>query len=294
LYLDQNETWPHLVQEKLNERRPNSQVWVGNIGKSARKTPDHVLQLKYLLPQYPRLDAVILLLGASDLFLTLRWGDGENNPYYSTGIGTRQAALKRAFDVVVEQDPFAPYYEQTAMWRIINRIRQAQTQVATLDETEVEDEAGRVYIERRQKRQESQILDELPDLSVGLAEYARNVNNIINVAQAHGVRVILMTQPTLWRPDLSQQEEALLWLGQGPGRKYFYSPAALEKAITLYNQQLLDICQQRQVECIDLAPAIPKTGAMYYDDAHFTEAGAREVADFVADYLTSHPPFSTQ
>jgi hypothetical protein len=295
LYLDQTEAWPYLVQTGLNQSLADQgrQVWVGNIGKSARKTHDHIVQLKYLLPQFPNLDAVLLLLGASDLFLTLRYADSPDNPYRSTAPGAQQAALARAFDIVPEQKPDTPFYQQTTFWRITSQTLKAQARVGLPEEIEVEDEAGYVYVERRLKRKNARITEILPDyLSAGLAEYTQNVHRIIDQAQAHGVRVILMTQPMLWRADLTQAEKDLLWLGQGPGREFFYSPAALDRAMTMYNQALLDICAQRQVECIDLAAAIPKTADIFYDDAHYTEEGARQVAAVVEDYLLSQPPFS--
>ena len=61
-YLDQGETWPYLLQNRL-ARVMGQKVWVGNVGKSGMNTRDHILHTKYLLPQFPKIDAVLLLVG---------------------------------------------------------------------------------------------------------------------------------------------------------------------------------------------------------------------------------------
>ncbi len=71
LYLDQEETWPALVQGLLRERAPALGVQVENAGVSGRDTRDHVVQARHLLPQLPDLDCVLLLCGVNDLTLRL-------------------------------------------------------------------------------------------------------------------------------------------------------------------------------------------------------------------------------
>jgi hypothetical protein len=58
-----------------------------------------------------------------------------------------------------------------------------------------------------------------------------------------------------------------------------------------YNETLLDACSVDGLECLDLASAIPRDSRFFYDDEHFTEAGAHLVAKQLNDYLLSKPPF---
>jgi hypothetical protein len=108
------------------------------------------------------------------------------------------------------------------------------------------------------------------------------------------VRLILLTQPTLWRADLSDAEKDLLWTGGpgldrlGPGREY-YSASALAEGMRLYNERLLAVCRERGAECFDLAAWIPRDTSIFWDDAHFTEEGARRVAELVSGYLLADP-----
>ena len=288
-FLDQTEAWPQRLQDELNNYSKSTKVWVGNAGQSGRTTREHTLHIKYLLPQYPSLDTVILLIGVNDL--GLRFSQGEAyTPDYLPSLDARQALMRRAFDIWPTQNPNSPYYTQTAAWRLLSRSR---LRPAPAEETRgiiEEDDAGESYIQRRAERKTRPIRENLPDLSLSLAEYERNINTIIDSAQEHQVRLILMTQPTFWRNDLTQAEKNLLWFGWGPEREFFYSLEAMIQGMAAYNEKLLEVCRQRQVECIDLATLLPKDTTVFYDDVHFNESGAERVAKVVADYLLRHEP----
>ena len=291
LYLDQTEAWPQLLQTMLNEAQQSRRVWVANAGKSGFNSREHVLQAQYLLPQYPDIEVVILLVGGNDFNLRLIEGDSYK-PDYLLLPGAKQVLLKRVFTILPARNPDLHYYEQSAVWRLLNRVEQAQARRATVDAIDTEDNRGEVYLARRERRKKGMLEDTLPDLGPGLAEYHRNLNTIIDLAQARQVRLILITQPTLWRPGLTQAEQDLFWLGWQPGHKIFYSVETLRQGMEIYNQKLLEICQQRHLECIDLATALPKDSALFYDEIHFNEQGAAQVARIIADYLLDRSPFT--
>jgi hypothetical protein len=136
------------------------------------------------------------------------------------------------------------------------------------------------------------MLDELPELGPALKEYSTNLEAIIALARAQSIRVILMTQPTLWRGDLSKAAIDSLWLGgigdfQLQRGNPYYSVAALTNGMRQFNEALLDVCHRHQGECLDLAGKIPKDSTVFYDDAHFTEHGAQRVAEEVSRYLST-------
>ena len=289
LFLDRTEAWPQLVQDILNEKMGEPEIWVGNVGKAGRNTREHIFQMQHLLPQYPDLDAVLLLIGVNDFILRLELGD-DYNPDYLTIPGTQQALIQRAFDVYPQQDPNTlTYYQQTAIARLFDRIQQAR-QPVVVAEAEIQNENGSNIIKRREARNVAVIQEALPDLSTSLDEYTRNVNMLVDIAQAHNLRVILLTQPFMWGSELSQAERDLLWLGWSADEGSFYSVEALATGLGVYNQRLLQICQQRQLECIDVAAALPKDTTVFYDDVHFNERGSALVAEEIAHYLLNEAP----
>ena len=107
--------------------------------------------------------------------------------------------------------------------------------------------------------------------------------------------MILLTQPVLWKPDLSEDLKRLLWNG-GVGDyvsedvNEYYAVEPLAEAMDMYNTTLLRICEERQIECVDLASALPKDTTVFYDDFHFNESGAEKVAELVVQYLLQNKP----
>src|SRR5262249_33077238 len=129
----------------------------------------------------------------------------------------------------------------------------------------------------RKTRAEANLVGTLPPLGSGLDEYERNVREIASLAHARSLRLVVVTQPSLWRAAMAESEQALLWWGWRPDGR-FYTTAALASAMEAYNHRLLDICVSAKIECIDLAGRIPRSPLYFFDDLHFTEAGSARVA----------------
>ena len=130
----------------------------------------------------------------------------------------------------------------------------------------------------------------LPDIESGRSAYASRINELITIAHRADVDIILMTQPVLWRSGLNATERESLWAG-GPalgrfrkGASYF-SAKALSDGMKVYNDTLLEICETRGIDCLDLDAVIPRTAKVFYDDAHFTDHGSNLVSEVVAGHL---------
>ena len=116
-----------------------------------------------------------------------------------------------------------------------------------------------------------------------------------NLADAAGVRLVFVTQPSVWRERMSKVEERQLWLGSVPmdragGRAYF-TTGALARAMARYNETLLDVCRQRGLTCVDAARLLPHDTTAMYDDVHFNEQGSRLFARALAEYFRRRAPF---
>lgn len=291
LYLDQGEAWPQLLQRGLNEGRRGRRVWVGNAGKSGLDSRDHVVGLGRMLDQYRNIDAVIILVGVNDLLSRLKW-DAAYDPDFLGRAGAEQVLLKRCFSNY-EGGPL-PLYRRTAVWGL---VRDAKARLFPAPESKLEqDDAGKAYATwREHRRRAAAIRRALPDLSTALAEYARNINTLIDVARSRAARPIFVTQPAMWRDDLPPQLEDLLWTGglgeymKEPGKEY-YSAGALEAGMRLYNETLIRTCRERGAEYVDLAPLVPRDTGAFYDDVHYNEAGARLVAEVIRRHLTEEAP----
>ena len=67
----------------------------------------------------------------------------------------------------------------------------------------VADAQGEMIVRQMEfRRTTSRFVDELPNLDRHIAAYGNKLSEIVDVAQASGVRPILLTQPSIWREGL--------------------------------------------------------------------------------------------
>jgi hypothetical protein len=286
-YQDQQRTWPALLESHMHRVSPDLKAWAGNLGKCGFNTRHHVVQMKYQVPQLPRIDTMVFLVGCNDFAARLINGDAYDPDYLTTSYG-EQHQIRRTFAFYPLgfgglRDP-----KDTAWWRLIQSTKAVPPLSLGLD-----DYGNTLTRMRERRRNATELLDQLPDMKPALDEYARNLRTMIDLGTKLSARMIFLTQPSLWRPDLTNAEKALLW-GGGAGdlesheRGVYYSVDALRKGIELYNRTLIEVCAQRGVECIDLAAQMPKDPTVFFDDVHFTDRGSRMVADILDEYLDTH------
>jgi lysophospholipase L1-like esterase len=291
--LDDSEAWPHLVQDRLEATLGENAVWVGNVGRPGHGTHQHILQVGKLLAQHPEIDAVLLLVGINDMLFHLGWTlvppgarpppDPDPDHHDSAG---------EPFTVTPARDPDAAWYQQLALARIFQLLGKE----ASASQSPIIDRSFSFVIDARLARSRAHAYrDELPDLEPVLAGYAKALAEIAQLIRSAGGRLILLTQPTLWRPDLSEADQASLWMGGPPfgiepPQPVYYSIAALARGMQGFNQTLLRVCAEQGVECLDVAEKMPRDGSVFSDDAHLTERGARLLADQIAAYLAETKP----
>lgn len=294
-FIDQEKSWPYVLQRKLNSLHL-CKVWVGNVGVSSLNTREHFMHMKYLLPQYPGIDTVIILAGCNDLARRLI-EDKNYDPYFLDHYEYwEQRLIKGAFSKT-------PYfkgkyqfhignYDELAIVSLIRQITDTYFKSKTIPK-----KADNMLVNMGNVRSNwkgaAEIVEDLPDLTSGLEEYRKNINAIIDIAQFRSVRIIFMTHPSLWKKDMTEQEKNLLWLvcTEGLKSKKCYSEKALMRGMQAYNDALLQVCRARGVECIDLGKILPKSSTIFYDDVHFTDKGSLMAADVIFNYFIKKKPF---
>jgi lysophospholipase L1-like esterase len=298
--LDDTEVWTHLLEVDLGRTLDERQVWVGNIGRDGASARDHVLQLKYLLRQYPRMDVVVALVGVNDMMPTLHQGWHYRLPAAVTEPDAERDEMSRAFALFPGRLPSRfgsgagplPWYKTTALWQLGRRAkevvaRRRPIRMGIAGQSPLED--------ARHAREAATKIDSLPSLDAPMTEYRRNLNAMADLSAAAGVRLVFVTQPSAWREALSPWEEHQLWLGlieaDGASAPAYFTTRALSRAMARYNAVLLQVCHQRNLDCLDAANLLPHDTAAMYDDVHFNEQGSRSLARVLAEHFRARPPF---
>lgn len=301
MYQDDAKVWPSRIGPILSEGGAK-RVWSGGAGHSGAHSGDHVLQVRYLLEELPHLDVVVLLAGVNDVNVALGMPDTYAPVPTDLNQELHEKAVRKAFMQVPGRledawDYDAPLLKRSQIYQLIKRASRSRTRNLATQHL-VDDDRGTGMLRWRENRQKAaHILTELPDLAPALSTFQKNLTTIAELAAKHQSRLILLTQPTLWRDDLTEDEKKLLWMGgvgdymAGPGHDY-YSPGALAEAMRRFNEVTLSLCRDRQITCIDLASSLPKTTEIFYDDCHFGHTGSEKIAQIVASVLAREPPFT--
>jgi lysophospholipase L1-like esterase len=279
LYLDQEEGWVQRVQEGLNRIPGQPRTWVGNLARPSLASVHNLIHFDRLLPELPRANLLVDLIGVNDLQLALKSSYLEPTP---------ERNLDWAFAL---RPPEGGVASRLATVRAVRFVWRTWQQ-ARLGFVQTRDGAGYARLrECRQTAPLANLVDVLPDLAPGLEEYRRNLQALAERARAYGAPIVFLTQPTLWAKDMGASERSrLLAGGIGPIKTWcthqrYYSPQALAAGMQAFNDVLRDVCRAPGMTCRDLAAALPPRAEYFYDDMHFSEAGAARVAELVVGWI---------
>lgn len=117
-----------------------------------------------------------------------------------------------------------------------------------------------------------------------LGAFERNLRDLVRVAKARGIEVLVGSQASLYREDLDEAERERIWFPlahQQDGRRA--SLASMADGMRRFNETSRRVATEEEVGFVDLAAAVPKTLAFLYDDVHTTVAGGDRIADALAE-----------
>lgn len=270
LYLDDKETWPYLLMEGLGKTLDGRKVITMNIGKSGHGLRNNILALKYL-PDYYEPDLIILLTGANDVLFKLSRKDAWQ-PFNEF---EHDKTESYTFSVVSGYS-----WKSTLIYRIYEKI------TLYFRSIEPQDEFGEFLASSRLKRQNaSEWVTDIPDLTLALEDYGVGLRRVIELSNQINSTLIFMTQPYLYKEEMSEEEDASLWMTYDFGNIYFPIDTMIY-SMDSFNKKTLEVCEESKgVLCIDLEQKVPKTLQYMYDDMHFNEEGARFIANEVSMFI---------
>lgn len=262
VFLDDSETWPYLLEKNLNKTFDGKKVIVMNVGKSGHDTRDHILQLTYLADEYNP-DLVVMLIGVNDLIFTIRYGEDWkplDSDYsrafsYSPIYSLRESLSYKSFKV---------------FWGFIMGEK-------PIDPTN--------YVQKREIRANAPEIDKMPNITRGLDYYELNINKLINISKEKNVPLLLMTQPSLWKKNISNTEENS-FVDDWVVPEGHYSTPVMTEVMDQYNLRLLEVCSKNlDIFCLDLASNISKDLNNFFDEVHHTENGAKSISKQISQFI---------
>jgi lysophospholipase L1-like esterase len=120
-----------------------------------------------------------------------------------------------------------------------------------------------------------------------LPSFREYVDALVHAVQSDGHALIVASQASLYRSDLSPDDQRLLFFGPimcGDGKTY-PSMEAMKNGMRLFNDAARKVAQTRGVRFVDFDSGVPKTAEYFTDDAHLTRAGNEILARLAADAI---------
>ena len=277
--LDQSTFWPGKLQSLLRARDNQntlgaSSVHVGSIARSGVGSEALDLIFSRVLQRYPRLQLIIILVGASDV---LRWLESGAPPSPPAAVQVNDTF--RCHPEV----PFGLRPSRLASAELLLRLRHRW-----LRPIQFQDRACKWIGRARAMRADAkEIRTTVPDPGPMLRHFDTHFRSAIERAKAHADRVLVVRQPWFDRP-CTRAEAALMWhgaIGQAWKEQVttFFSHDVLRRLMTALDAKASEIARELDVEQLDVQPFLQPGVDTYYDFFHLTPLGSSTFAAIVAD-----------
>jgi lysophospholipase L1-like esterase len=278
-FIDQREAWPAVAQRFLS--RPDSldllharRAHVGNLGRSLATCGQLRLVLERVLPRYERLDAIVLMVGASDV---VEW--------LARGAPPEAVAVPIATGDVFDEHPEGPFGwtpGKLALRRILASWRRS-----LLGSLETHRNAGRgVARARRMRAQATEVIDVLPDAAGMLGRFEESFRALLHAARAKAGSVVVL-RPCWARggPEPDAPEHGWMFadgdLRSEPVQRW-YSQRVADRLLEMVERRMSAIVRELGLPEIDPKLLVEAGPAHFYDAGHLTPAGCEILGQAVA------------
>ena len=282
LALTEEASWPGALERILNTpdhlRLLGAQrVHVGNIGRSGVSSRELDLILERVLPRYGRLAVIVIMVGGSDIF---QW--------FEEGAPPTLPSVPPTADEAFAVHPEKRFGWKPRQWATIELARRLRRR--WLRPLEVREQAGKWLAAARKMRAEApDVRTTLPDPRGLLDSFERHFRRLLQRAQAHADRVLVLRQPW-FEKDYTAEEAACFWHG-GMGKAWkqtvttYFSLQVVNQVVHLLDARAARVAETLGIEHRDLRSVLAPSLENYYDYMHYTPAGAAVVAREVATAL---------
>lgn len=276
MLLSDGKTWPDVLGRRL--AGSFDRVWVNNAGLGGQSTFGHLVMMDdHVIERAPKV--VLFLVGVNDVGL----GQPKRADMADAADGVNVYSLRSWAKTLTGQSYVA------ALGLNIYRSSKAK-RLRVLDEGEVDftalDTVPPMPEAEKARQRELHRTEHLP-------AYEERVTALVAVSRTNGIEPVLITGPMLFGPV--RDDVTGVNLGN---LAWDYESGFRWELMELYNDVVRRVGQRDGVLVVDLARRLPKSSRLFYDNVHFTNAGAERVAEVVYDDLcpflaTRYPDHAT-
>ena len=263
VHLDDRKTWTYLLQAALSATlRPD--IEVVNTGLHGLRAVHHLATMKETLRLEP--DMYLFMLGAND------WMKQTLDEHKTLTDRIQEHSLDRTFLGLALDESYG--------W-MLRSYRGEETAPAATDgdgaNVQKQDGEDRVdpYLLKRGSLYRADKRTYTPR-SVP-PDYVEALEEIVAICRQYSVTCVFATQPNGYKQGISLEFKRSFWMTP-PEASYTLTFESAIRLAALYNDFLRRFTAERQLPLCDLDAAIEPSFENFYDEMHFNEQGAKNVA----------------
>lgn len=286
--LNDDETWPALLMQYLNEDAVEDPFWVTNSGIDGKNSHHHLMHAKYWLPQLPEIDYVIIYAGLNDVGMWLYISDWD--PNFLADDDNWASRVGESFRLSNFTPANYPWYKRFEIWKTASIVKAAVKTIMVKRERDqgriVQDDEFQWMQKELKRREEAEKRfvhrAKMETLPAALDSYARNLKEIADLVREAGATPIFMAQ-AMDHNILTAEELRHRWMGAMDGGKTYIKEEQMHELLEAYNDRMEKVAETDGVLYIDLPELLTDDRDLFYDGHHFNEHGARVTARRIAD-----------
>jgi lysophospholipase L1-like esterase len=257
-FLSDDKTWPHLLGEILKDSLPG--IWLNNAGFDGHSTFGHqVLLNDHLLKIKPKV--ILFYVGINEV---------ENDqPSYHDKLNFRGSYFSLKQFLFTNSEVLNLALNLSRGWKA-QHMHNTTHKMLDLRK-------GKELV-----LNEQEIADRLVAQRKYLAGSRKRIESLIDTCLKHSIQPVFITQPILLGEGMDSTTGVNL-------ETYMLEDKLNGKLILeilrLYNKNTKEVCANRNVPVIDIAEVFPKDSRYFYDNSHYTNEGARKLAELIAAEL---------
>jgi lysophospholipase L1-like esterase len=250
IYLDDQHTWTHLLQEDLSKKLHRN-VEVINTGVSGTRTKQHLATLKKIIKFHP--DLIVFLIGIND------W-----NHHISIIFPEKLNFIKR----------FKTYRQSLFLRNTMVAKPLLMVQNSFKNKHSV-DEYGGNFSKQRGSLSRNNVKSFFPE-NVS-QDYKQNLEAISDTCHENNLICMFINQPTGYSNSASEDFKEGFWMTP-PYQPYTLSFDSMVYIASFYNSYLSTFAKEHHHYFCDAAANLSPSYDNFYDDCHFNENGAKNMS----------------
>lgn len=261
--ISEGKTWPDVLGMML--KNVFKHLWINNAGFDGHSTFGHIVLMKdYIIKIKPKV--VLFLMGGLDAGI-------------DDFIQGDKMLMKKGFYLKSVQGILKSIANQSEVFAFtLNIYRYIRATIIGVTHTELD-------------LNESEMLEMSEDAKTHIIQmhkikyikgYERRLNNLIHISKENGIEPILITQSLLFGnaiDDVTNVDLAKLKIRENANGELGW------QIMELYNDVTRQVGVKKGLLVIDLAKEMPKSSRYFYDTGHYSNEGAKKVAEILYKFL---------